>query len=100
LKLVFSRPAVDDLREIDHWIAYDDPSRAKTFVQEVRATCRDLLAFPQAYPIDPRYLPIEIHRRAYGRYIIFYRVGRGRVTIIGIVHSARDIGPTLDQRLR
>lgn len=100
MRLVFSKPAVDDLREIDHWIAHDNPSRAVTFVQELRQTCRDLLAFPKAYPIDPRYLPIQIHRRAYGRYIIFYRIRQDRLTIVGIVHSARDIGATLEPRLR
>lgn len=99
MRLVFSRPAASDLREIDHWIAYDNPPRAATFVQELRATCRDLLAFPHAYPIDPRYLPIEIHRRSHGRYIIFYRIGQDRLTIVGIVHSARDTGTIIEQRL-
>uniref|UniRef100_UPI0035CB849A type II toxin-antitoxin system RelE/ParE family toxin n=1 Tax=uncultured Sphingomonas sp. TaxID=158754 RepID=UPI0035CB849A len=81
------------------WIARDHPARAATFLQELRQTCRDLLAFPQAYPIDPRYLPIEVRRRSHGRYIIFYRIGQDRLTIVGIVHSARDIGATLKQRL-
>jgi toxin ParE1/3/4 len=99
LRLVFSRPAANDLREIDHWIAHDNPSRAATFVRELRSACRDLLAFPKAYPIDPRYLPIEIHRRPHGRYVIFYRIGQDRLTIIGIVHSARDSGTILAPRL-
>lgn len=99
MRLVFSRPASADLREIDHWISVDNPHRAFTFVEELRQSCRDLLAFPRAYPIDHRYLPNEIRHRSHGRYIIFYRIGTDRLTIIGIVHSARDVEPIIKHRL-
>ncbi|WP_242186812.1 type II toxin-antitoxin system RelE/ParE family toxin [Sphingomonas sp. CARO-RG-8B-R24-01] len=51
MRFIFSRPALQDVAESGNWIARDDPVRADRFVEEIRACCQNLCAYPFAYPI-------------------------------------------------
>lgn len=43
-----------------------------------------------AYPLIPRYEKHGIRRRPYGDYLIFYRIEHDEISIIRILHGARD----------
>jgi len=45
---------------------------------------------PRAFPLVPRYERYGIRHRPYRDYLIFCRIEQDRVTIILIVHGARD----------
>jgi len=45
---------------------------------------------PERFPLVPRYAGCGIRRRLQGPYLIFYRVEKTCVTVIHILHGARD----------
>ena len=95
MKVVLTRSAETDLEAIGDWIAKDSPRRALTFIQELRARCMALGKHPRAFPLVPRYETHGIRRRVYGNYLIFYRIEETQVTILHVLHGARDYEPLL-----
>jgi plasmid stabilization system protein ParE len=90
MKVVIAEEARRDLREIGDYIARDNPIRARSFVAELLGKARDLSDMPLRYPLIARYADRGIRRRPHARYAIFYRIDGGTVTVIHILHSARD----------
>ncbi len=90
MRVVFSEQAKAGLREIALYIARDNKARAQTFVRELRAKAQDIGTMPRAFPLVPRYEHYAIRRRPFRDYLIFYRIEDDRVSIIHILHGARD----------
>lgn len=80
-----------DLESIGDYIARDNPVRASSFVREIHRSCLDIADMPEAWPVVPRYEHHSIRRRVHGRYLIFYRVGAGRITILHVLNGAMDV---------
>ncbi len=87
--------AIDDLERIGDYIARDNPARAASFVQELIEKARLIGETPHGFPVVPRYAHLGIRRCAHNSYLIFYRVEVERVSIIHILHGARDIDALL-----
>jgi len=64
--------------------------RSSWSARELRERCESLLDAPRGYPLVPRYEHFGIRRRPFGRFLIFYRVGRDAIEVIHILHGARD----------
>lgn len=90
MKVVITTDALNDLEQIGDYIARDNPGRARSFVAELIAKAQDLADLPEGFPLVPRYASRGIRRRVHGAYLIFYRVEEARVTVVHILHSARD----------
>jgi toxin ParE1/3/4 len=90
-----SAEAEADLESIGDHIARDNPMRALTFVQELRAKCMDLSDTPDAFPLVPRYEDRGIRRRIHGNYLIFYRVRGDRLVVVHVLHGAMDYAAIL-----
>jgi toxin ParE1/3/4 len=90
MKVVITADAVADLEQIGDHIARDNPAHARSFVAELVAKAQGLADMPERFPLVPRYAEHGIRRRAHGAYLIFYRVEEARVTVIHILHGARD----------
>ena len=88
--VVLSQEAEADLEQIGDYIALDRPSRAVTFVQELRSSCEKLAHMPMAFPLVPRYEHAGIRRLVHGNYLILYRIVSETIDIIHILHGARD----------
>jgi plasmid stabilization system protein ParE len=95
MKIVFSAAAKAGLREIAFYIARDNSARAISFVRELRTKARDIAKMPRAFPLIPRYEHHGIRQRPYGNYLIFYRIEDDCISIIHILHAARDYGSLL-----
>lgn len=80
-----------DLEGIGDYIAQDNPVRALSFVRELSSSCFELADMPEAWPIIPRYEHHGVRRRVHGRYLIFYRVAEGRITILHVLNGAMDV---------
>jgi plasmid stabilization system protein ParE len=80
-----------DLEAIGDYIARDNPGRAASFVRELYHSCLSIAEMPEAWPIVPRYEHHGIRRRVHGRYLIFYRIGEMRITILHILSGAMDV---------
>jgi toxin ParE1/3/4 len=81
MKVVLSRTAQANLREIALYIARHNKDRAISFVQELRAKAQDIGRIPRAFPLVPRYEHHGIRRRPFGACLIFYRIEDGCVLI-------------------
>jgi toxin ParE1/3/4 len=90
MKVVLSRAAQADLREIAFYIARDNKVRAISLVGEPQSKAQDTGRIPRAFPLIPRYEDRGIRRRPFGAYLILYRIDDDRVAIVRILHGARD----------
>ena len=90
-----SAEAEADLESIGDYIARDNPMRAVSFVQELRAKCVDLSGMPDAFPLVPRYQRRGIRRRVHGNCLILYRIQNDRIVVIHVLHGAMDYAPIL-----
>jgi plasmid stabilization system protein ParE len=95
MKVVLSAQARAALREIALFIARANTARAMSFVQELREAAQGVGNMPPAFPLVPRYETPRyetrgLRRRRHGSYLIFYRVEDDRVSIVHILHAARD----------
>ena len=93
--VVISDAAEAELEAIGDWIAEGNPTRALSFVMELRRRCEALSDMPTGFPLVPRYKHLGIRRRPYGDYLIFYRVLNDTVEILHVLHRARDYEPIL-----
>lgn len=95
MRLLFAAAAEHDLEGIGDYIARDDPTRALSFVSELREACRGLVPFPRRFPSLPGNDGADRRQRVYGRYLITYLVEDDRVVILRVTHSASQVHDTL-----
>ena len=77
------------------WIARDSPRRAISYVRELRDSCHSLSVRPERFQLVDRLRSHNLRRRIHGAHIVFYRIEEARVTILRILHGARDYEPLL-----
>ena len=90
LKLAFSPRAALDLEEIGDYIALDNPSRAVSFMREIKQHCRSLARRPAAFPVRED-LAAGIRMAVHGNYLIFFRVLEKTVREERVIHGARNL---------
>jgi toxin ParE1/3/4 len=93
--VVLTAEAEADLEQIATYVAEQSPKAAFSLIRELRVRCESLAEAPHAYPLVPRYEHAGIRRRPFGRFLIFYRVGKRSIEVIHILHGARDYEPLL-----
>jgi len=96
VKLVFSDAAKQDLTEIDDHIASDSPERAVTFIRALKESADRVSRRPKAFAILRRYAHLGIRRYVHSNYLIFYQIDGEQVSIIRILHGARDYDTLLN----
>ena len=84
-----------DLREIGDYIAQDNPRRAVSFIDELVAHCHRITSQPGIGVLREE-LARDLRMQPHGRYLIFYRVEGEVVSIIRVLHGARDVGHRFD----
>ena len=87
-RLVLSPRAQLDLEEIEDYIARDNPARATSFLDELKAHCERILEMPDASPARED-LGAGIRMAVHGRYLILFRTDADIVRIERFLHSAR-----------
>ncbi len=94
MRLAFTPRAEQDLEAIADYIAADNPTRALTFVRELRVQCQRITLNPPGYRLRPE-LGEGIRSCAHGHYVIFFESNSDAVLIVRILHGARDIPAVL-----
>lgn len=89
-RVIFTDAAEEELEAIGDYIAVDNPTRAATFIQELRERCLSLPDMPKRFPLLRRYRSSGIRRRVHGNYLIFYRIDNETIEIVHILHGAID----------
>ncbi|MDP2066584.1 MAG: type II toxin-antitoxin system RelE/ParE family toxin [Burkholderiaceae bacterium] len=95
MRLRITPLAARDLEEIGDYIAQDNPTRAGSFVSELQAHCEKICLNPAGYRCRPE-LSDDLRSCAHGNYVIFFEATQEQVTIIRILHGARDMSQVLD----
>jgi toxin ParE1/3/4 len=95
MPVVFTVRGERDLEEIGDYIAADNPSRAVSFIREIREHCAKIAASPLAYAARPE-LGEGIRACVHGRYLILFQPEARDVLIVRVLHGARDY-PSLFQ---
>jgi toxin ParE1/3/4 len=91
MKVLITAEAEADLEAIGDHIALDNPARALSFVRELYQLCLGIAEMPQAWAVVPRFEHHGIRRRVHGRYLIFYQISAGHITILHILNGAMDV---------
>ena len=85
----FSPAAARDLETIVDYIARDNPSRARSYVRELRLFCRKVATRPCSFPLREEF-GANVRLAVYGAYLILFAERDGAVVIERVVHGARD----------
>ncbi|MDB5586475.1 MAG: type toxin-antitoxin system RelE/ParE family toxin [Devosia sp.] len=93
MRAIYTPASLRDLKSIGDFIARDNSKRAKSFVAELRTSCRSLLSDSLRCPLQERWPGIR--RMPVGNYLVLYlvlyRVLDDAVQIVRVLHSARDV---------
>ena len=95
MRLEFSPYVEDDLDAIAGYIARDNPRRAVTFLQEIRAELRVIARNPLLYRLRPE-IGDEARAAVVGQYVILFRVEK-IVRVERIVYGGRDLPELLKE---
>ena len=91
MKLAISPRAALDLEEIGDYIERDNPSRAVSFVTEIRQVCKKIARRPLAFPARDE-LAAGIRMAVHGNYLILFRISGKNVRVERVLHGARNLG--------
>ena len=93
--VIISAAAEEDVRNIAHYIARDNPQAAGLFEIEFAEAIERLREFPQmGHTTKEFHEPVLLARisERFRRYLICYRiVNDSRIRIVRVLHGARDI---------
>jgi len=91
MKIVWTDPAVEDLRSIRDHIAKDSSGFAAVFAGRVIEAVESLSNFPMRGRKVPEMGHDDIRELLYSGYRIIYRVEQERILILAIIHGARNL---------
>jgi toxin ParE1/3/4 len=94
--VIWSDPAIDNVRQIAAFIAKDAPQRAATFAKELFEAPRRLGQFPLSGEEVPEFRQEDIRQIFHGAYRIIYVVRKGACWIAACIHSSRDLASAID----
>jgi len=93
--LVYTELASQDLEALYTYIAESNPVRADSYVEELRAACRTLLAFSQRGRRRAE-LGEQVRSLSFRKQTIFYEIGHARIIILRVLSAGRDVDAEFD----
>jgi plasmid stabilization system protein ParE len=90
MRLRLSTQAIFDLQRIGQRIAANNPTRAVSFVEELRDAAARIAGMPRAFPLIPRYEQHGIRRRSWNGYGILYSVQSDHIFVHRIIGPGQD----------
>ncbi len=89
-QLLITPIAESDLAEIWAYIAEDSPRTATAFIEQIQGKFEPLLDFPGIGSVRDKIAP-DLRAVPYKNYVIYYSFTDEHVTIVRVVHGARDV---------
>jgi plasmid stabilization system protein ParE len=96
MRAVFSDEADRDFELIGDSIAEDNPTRAVTFLKELRIACAGLVETPLRFAELESFEHLGWRRRFHGRYALIYVVDQNELTILRVLSLALAMKSALD----
>lgn len=90
-RIIWTEPALDDLKETVEYIARDSPSYAARFASRIVEAPRKLESFPRLGRVVPEFQDQDIRELIYGSYRIIYTIRGDVCYIVSVIHGSRDI---------
>src|SRR6267378_635302 len=91
MRIVWTEPAVEDLRELHAYIARDSETYASGFVERIILAADRLADLPNIGRIVPETNDENVRELLYQRYRVIYRVKGNTIEILSVIHSGRDL---------
>ena len=95
MKLEISSFIEGDLDDIASYIAQDNPRRAVTFIQDIRAKFLEVQRNPLLYQLRPD-IGEEARMATFGNYAILFRVTGEAMRIERVTYGGRDLPAMFD----
>jgi toxin ParE1/3/4 len=92
MKILWTEPAIEDLRNLHSYIANDSPYYANSFVERIILSVEKLTSLPGIGRMVPEADEETIRELLYHNYRIIYRIRKELIEILTVVHGARDLG--------
>ena len=89
--VVWTRPALDGLLEITHYIMADNPSTARAFAENIKAKVGRLRTFPESRRVVQEFPSSGLREVLVGDYRVIYRFVKStrNVQVLAVHHGAR-----------
>lgn len=93
--VIYSPAAQADLHSIAIYIAEDNPDRAVSFIDELRAVAQSAAERPASFSERGDLAP-GLRPARHGRYLIFFTHDADKVEVARVRHGARDPGQAFE----
>jgi toxin ParE1/3/4 len=90
-RLVWTEPALNDLKEIAAFIAKDSPTYARRFGNRLREAPKQLKLFPQVGSVVPEFDRETLRELLVEPYRIVYEVREDACYVLAVVHGSRNL---------
>ena len=91
MRILWTEPARDDLRNLHGYIARDSEVYASSFVQRIILAADRLSDFPRLGRVVPEADQETIRELLYHNYRIIYRIKSELIEILTVIHGRRDL---------
>ena len=91
IHLEWTDPAIADLENIQDYIARDSGEYAQAMIERIILSAERLTSFPASGRLVPEASGGRIRELIVENYRVIYRLRRGRVQILAVIHSARNL---------
>lgn len=92
MRIKWTVPAVESLRNLHGYIAKDSEVYASNFIQRIIFAVDKLAHFPRIGRVVPEADEETIRELLYHNYRIIYRIKSEVIEILTIIHGRRDLG--------
>jgi len=90
-RIEWTKPAVSDLENIQDYIARDSAEYAGAVIERLILSVDQLVSFPESGRLVPEATDSNIRELLIQNYRVIYRLKKGCVQILAIVHGARNL---------
>ena len=97
-RYVLTPQAAEDLDAIWEYIAQDNVDQADRVIGEVEASCRRLTEYPEIGHTRGDLTELPVKFWTVFSYLIVYDPAVRPLTVIAVLHAARDVGELLKER--
>lgn len=91
MRIVWTEPAIEDLRNLHGYIAKDSDLYAHSFVERIILAAERLSDFPRMGRMVPEAQQETIRELLYHHYRIIYRIESEQLEILTVIHDRRDL---------
>jgi plasmid stabilization system protein ParE len=92
MKIVWTEPAIEDLRNLHGYIAKDSEIYASSFIQRIILVVDNLSRFSRLGRRVPEADDETVREILYHDYRIIYRIKQELIEVLTVVHGHRDLG--------